>query len=350
MRIKQTSLIFMLLVTLSLALFPAAALAQEAESGAIVRAVLFYSPTCPHCHIVQQEVLPPLQEQYGEQLAIFQVDASTPAGQQVYQNYIAAFNVPDSRLGVPALVVEDVVLVGSQEIPDIFPGLITDGLSRGGTDWPSIPGLQNLLENEGLLQESAAPPSGMLLAWLILLGMLAALVATVWLALRVNWQQAPAEIALPFWLVPLLSVIGIGIAGYLAYVEVTHVEAVCGPIGDCNAVQGSAYAQIMGIPVALLGIIFFLVVALLWIALPRITDNRNRRIALGSMLGLTIAGTLFSVYLTVLEIFVIDAVCAWCLTSAVISTALMLLVAFGLVGSSQAERRTARARRRRMAH
>jgi uncharacterized membrane protein len=128
------------------------------------------------------------------------------------------------------------------------------------------------------------------------------------------------------------------------------VEAVCGPIGDCNAVQGSSYAQILGIPVALFGIIFYVAVALLWIALPRFTDNRRRRIALGSLLGLTVAGTLFSVYLTILEIFVIEAICAWCLTSAVISTALMLLVAVGLAGSSQAERKTARARRRRMAH
>ncbi len=349
MRKQLTCLI--LVFAFVLALIPTGARAQEADAPVVVRAVLFYSPTCPHCHIVQQQVLPPLQEQYGDQLVILQVDATTPAGQEVYQNYLAAFNVPDSRLGVPALVVEDVVLIGSQEIPDLFPELIAGGLSRGGIDWPDIPGLQALLADGGSSAAAgSSTPTGMTLAWLLLLGMLAALVATIWLALRINWRKLPETIALPFWLAPLLALIGIGVAGYLAYVETAQVEAVCGPIGDCNAVQGSSYAQIVGIPVALFGIIFYLLVALIWIALPRVTDDRLRRLAHGGLLGLTVAGVLFSIYLTVVEIFVIDAVCAWCLTSAVISTALMLLIAAGLAGSSQAERKIARGRRRRMAH
>jgi uncharacterized membrane protein len=54
-------------------------------------------------------------------------------------------------------------------------------------------------------------------------------------------------------------------------------------------------------------------------------------VATATLLGVTVAGTLFSVYLTLLEIFVIEAVCAWCLTSAAVSTLLMLVVAILII-------------------
>ncbi len=53
-----------------------------------------------------------------------------------------------------------------------------------------------------------------------------------------------------------------------------------------------------------------------------------------ALLGLTLFGLLFSIYLTMLELFVIHAVCAWCLGSAVISTLLMLLVVLPITGES----------------
>lgn len=345
---RSAAILLLFLILLAGTTFTSNVQAQTSDSSAVVRAVLFYSPTCPHCHIVQSDVLPPLQEQYGEQLVILEIDASQPVGQQIYRNYLEAFNIGDNRVGVPALVVGDTVLVGSQEIPNQFPGIIEAGLGRGGIDWPEIPALDLVADLDQ--QQSNAPPSGIGLAWIVFIGMLLAAVVTVWIITQIDWQAFPGVIELPLWPIPLLSLIGIGVSGYMAYVDVTLTEAVCGPIGDCNAVQTSSYAQIMGIPVAVLGIIFYLAVALIWLFLPRVSDVGRRRLAGGALLGLTAAGTLFSIYLTALEIFVIEAVCAWCLTSAIISTGLMLLVAFGMLGSSREARRTARGRRRRMAH
>lgn len=109
--------------------------------GPVVHAILFYSPTCPHCHQVMTEVLPPLEKQYRNQLQILELDTSTPEGQQVYQSAIAYFSIPQERRGVPTLVLDSVVLVGSGEIPQYLPSLIERGLEQeDGVDWPAIPG------------------------------------------------------------------------------------------------------------------------------------------------------------------------------------------------------------------
>jgi hypothetical protein len=91
-----------------------------------------------HCHLVRYDVLPPLQEQYGEQLVIAQVDVSTEEGYEFYVSAVGALEIQD--LGVPTLIVSDVVLIGSRQIPKQLPGLIENGLALGGIDWPAIPG------------------------------------------------------------------------------------------------------------------------------------------------------------------------------------------------------------------
>ena len=81
----------------------------------IVRAVLFYSPTCAHCQQVINEDLPPIGKQYGDQLLIIGIDTSVPEGAQMYQAAIARFLIPENRRGVPAIIVGDTVLVGINE-------------------------------------------------------------------------------------------------------------------------------------------------------------------------------------------------------------------------------------------
>jgi uncharacterized membrane protein len=127
------------------------------------------------------------------------------------------------------------------------------------------------------------------------------------------------------WLTPALCVAGMGVAGYLAYVETTHVEAVCGPVGDCNSVQQSEYARLFGIlPIGVLGLVGYIMILFAW-GIGRLAKPRLAAYASLAMLGLTAAGLLFSIYLTFLEPFVIGATCAWCLTSAIIMTALFWL-------------------------
>jgi thiol-disulfide isomerase/thioredoxin len=108
------------------------------KDGPVVHAILFYSPTCPHCHQVMDGDLPPLEKKYGKQLQILKVDTSTPEGQELFHAALAHFQIDSA--GVPLMVVGDIVLRGSREIPQYLPSMIKYGLDQGGVDWPAIPG------------------------------------------------------------------------------------------------------------------------------------------------------------------------------------------------------------------
>jgi uncharacterized membrane protein len=129
------------------------------------------------------------------------------------------------------------------------------------------------------------------------------------------------------WLFPSACLLGLGISSYLAYVEISRVEAVCGPIGECNIVQSSPYAQLFGIPIAVFGVLFYLTVGFIWVIQPRFAGKMKGLFHVG-LISLTIFGTCFSIYLTCLELFVIRAICAWCLSSAVLTTVLLLATVF----------------------
>ncbi len=131
----------------------------------------------------------------------------------------------------------------------------------------------------------------------------------------------------PAWLVPALVVVGFGVASYLSFVEVTHAEAVCGPVGDCNTVNQSEWARLFGVlPVGVLGLAGYVVILILWLLARSGPEGARAPAALG-LWGAVLFGTLFSAYLTFLEPFVIGATCAWCLTSALVMTLLLWAVA-----------------------
>ena len=96
------------------------------------------------------------------------------------------------------------------------------------------------------------------LAILLLFGMLAVLVLALSRLIRA-WPGALALLAQielagwRGWAMAALCLAGLGVSFYMAFVETTHVEAICGPVGDCNAVQQSAYARyLVGFPSACL--------------------------------------------------------------------------------------------------
>ena len=127
----------------------------------------------------------------------------------------------------------------------------------------------------------------------------------------------------PNWGVLILLVIGAGVALYMAFIEVTNTEAVCGPVGDCNTVQQSPYATLFGIiPIGILGLFGYLIIGILWLIVVK-GPSKWQRISTLCLLALTLFGTVFSIYLTFLEPFVIGATCAWCLTSAIVMTLLL---------------------------
>jgi uncharacterized membrane protein len=104
-----------------------------------------------------------------------------------------------------------------------------------------------------------------------------------------------------------------------------QVSAVCGPVGDCNTVQQSAYARLFGVlPIGVLGLLGYIVILAAWFVRH---FGRGWLVDLAALvlLGMTTFGTLFSIYLTFLEPFVIGATCAWCLSSAIAMTLLFWL-------------------------
>ena len=126
-------------------------------------------------------------------------------------------------------------------------------------------------------------------------------------------------------MIPVLCFVGLVVAGYLSYVETTQSTAICGPVGDCNTVQQSPYAHLFGLlPIGILGLVGYIAILVAW-TISRSNHERLADIASLGLLIMTFLGTLFSIYLTFLEPFVIGATCAWCLGSAVIMTALLWL-------------------------
>lgn len=112
----------------------------------------------------------------------------------------------------------------------------------------------------------------------------------------------------------ILSLLGIVIAGYLTWVKLSDTEAFCGGVGDCSSVQNSVYGYIFGIPVSYPGLLAYLVLAALAFYNLRADVSRRGWTELLFFL-ITFAGFIFSAYLTYTELFLIHAVCPWCVAS-----------------------------------
>ena len=344
---KSLRLYLVLLLSLLSADLADAAPAAEAQPEPVVRGVMFWSDSCPHCHDVLDDVLPSLQEQYAAQFSIHLIELRTQAEFMQFREIVAAAGVPPASAGVPLLLVGDAVLVGSAQIPEELPGLIEYYLARGGVDYPALPGLAPLLPESGgapvVSTPVPAPARDGFAVAIIVLASLA--LALLYAAVRLYNARSGKGLRLPRApklerAVPLLAVVGLGVAGYLAYVETQGVPAICGPVGDCNAVQTSRYAYLFGVPIGVIGVAGYLAVLGVWGWNRRQNDPRAPLL----LVGMAAVGALFSAYLTYLEPFVIGAVCAWCLSSGVIMM-LLLLATVGPAAEQLAPVRERRVRR-----
>jgi uncharacterized membrane protein len=133
----------------------------------------------------------------------------------------------------------------------------------------------------------------------------------------------------------VLAVLGIGVAGYLVYVHYAGIEPVCNIAHGCHKVQTSQYADLAGVPVALLGLIGYVMIlgALL------VPGEAPRMLA--ALVALVGFG--FSAYLTYRELFTIDAICQWCVASAVLMTGLAIVCTWRVVTGMPAASARARA-------
>jgi uncharacterized membrane protein len=128
----------------------------------------------------------------------------------------------------------------------------------------------------------------------------------------------------------LLALVGLGIASYLTYVHYEDIHPVCGLGGDCVKVQTSEWSKLAGIPVAVLGL-----VAYATILVSLFVPGEEALIA-GALTALVGFG--FSAYLTYRELFTIDAICPWCVASAIVMTLLAVVTTARLVLSPSDER------------
>jgi uncharacterized membrane protein len=110
-----------------------------------------------------------------------------------------------------------------------------------------------------------------------------------------------------------LALLGLAISTYLTWVHYAGIEPVCTGISDCERVQNSDYAELVGIPVALIGVVGYTAMLASLRASVEVT-------ALFAYLAVA-----FSAYLTWAELFRIDAICQWCLVSALITLSIAVL-------------------------
>lgn len=123
----------------------------------------------------------------------------------------------------------------------------------------------------------------------------------------------------------VVATLGVGVAAYIAIAVADGGAPAClAGGGGCETVAASSHSELAGIGVALIGVGGYLL--LLGAALVRGDAGRL------AGFGLALVGFGYSVYLTFLELFVIDAICQWCVVSALLMTVLFGLNAVRMVG------------------
>jgi uncharacterized membrane protein len=131
------------------------------------------------------------------------------------------------------------------------------------------------------------------------------------------------------WATLGLACLGALDATYLLVYKLTKNNAMCLGNGGCHDVNFSPYAEIGRIPVSVFGMAAFLVIAGIVMLEPRIKFlKENGALAI---FGISLAGVAFTAYLTWLEIYVIHAICPFCIISAILITLIFILAIFRLI-------------------
>ena len=114
----------------------------------------------------------------------------------------------------------------------------------------------------------------------------------------------------------LVALAGAAVAAYVVYARYTHTQIACTTSG-CETVQHSTYAKLAGVPVAVLGLAAYLAIFA--------TALSVRVEAAAVAAAIALGGLAFAIYLIVIQVAVIDAICQWCLASDAILAVLALL-------------------------
>lgn len=368
----------MLLLLISLLFFGGVIEAQEGADAQAV-ALLFFSPTCPHCEAYIQNELPLLQAEFGDQLAVYMIDVSNEQGSYLAGQGFTYHNVPPNNWGVPMMLIGEHILQGGADIPANAATIIAAGLANGGISLPPIPALEAALG--GFVTDSATstvtttmaptlwekitrdPVANTLAIGLLAFSILSlllvlfqlptpeshtfmsggSLILAIGLAGLLFVQTEQDSVALTatiitfivlitallalfitrqtLYVMPLVVIAGIAVALYLAMIELTHDAAACGMVGDCNTVQQSPYAYLFGvIPIGVIGVVGYIAILGAYVATQRRLSGADMLLKVFLVIGVT-----FSIYLTFLEPFVIGATCLWCLLNSTLMVTLLWL-------------------------
>ena len=126
------------------------------------------------------------------------------------------------------------------------------------------------------------------------------------------------------YVILVLGLLGLVDATYLTYSNLSGGGLTCPLTGGCDIVTTSSYSHIAGVPIALLGMLYYLSVSVLALLIVRTKDTKSFRF----IFYLSSLAFLFSLYLTYVQFFVLRTLCQYCLTSVIISTLIFFVSLF----------------------
>jgi len=121
--------------------------------------------------------------------------------------------------------------------------------------------------------------------------------------------------------ITILSLLGIGVSGYLTYIHYSGEPIFCGGSSSCELVNSSRFAFIGPISVAALGLGAYIAI----LVLSLIKTDENRLWPSQLIFGFSLIGVLFQLNLTRVELFVLYAICYWCVASQIIILLIFIL-------------------------
>lgn len=125
-------------------------------------------------------------------------------------------------------------------------------------------------------------------------------------------------------LAALVALAGMFVALYLTLYKLGYIGTLVCAVGSCETVQTSKWATLLGYPVGAWGVAYYVAVFALSLAGLSAALSESRAVS-RLLVGMTGFGVIFSLWLTYLELFVIHAICQWCVISAILATALFVI-------------------------
>jgi uncharacterized membrane protein len=133
-----------------------------------------------------------------------------------------------------------------------------------------------------------------------------------------------------YWFSIALAILGVSVSIYMTIYKLTDNNAMCLGSGDCSTVNASPYSEVYCVPVAFVGILGYSAILGLLKLKNRAGSFFEQNSTLG-VFGLSVTGFAFTLYLIYLEIYIIKAICPFCITSQITMTILFAVTIIRLI-------------------